>query len=369
MQWNWQHQNWPEFVYDSDKIETLETQFQKDSGVIIGVLKHIDSDAKNDLVIDLISTEAINTSRIEGEILNRDSVQSSIKRNFGLGSSTARITPAEQGIADMMTDLYQTWANPLTHSMLFQWHKMLTNGRTDLNDIGRYRTHEEPMQIISGADYAAKVHFEAPPSSTVKDQMDKYIEWYNASHDLPPLTRASIAHLYFESIHPFEDGNGRIGRALVEKALSQQLEQSAILALSHTIQENKKAYYSNLEVSNQDLEITKWLEYFSQVILDAQANALRLIEFLIAKTKHYDRYKDAMNERQAKAVERMFREGPNGFKGGLSAENYISITGAKRPTATRDLTDLVNKNILKKTGERRYTRYWLPMVEIEGAET
>ncbi|MEP2705199.1 MAG: Fic family protein [Roseibium sp.] len=361
MQWNWQQKDWPNFRYDNAALDALETQFLKQSGVVVGTLKHIESDAKDDLVIDLISTEAIKTSEIEGEFLNRDSVQASIRRNFGLDASGKRPTPAEQGIAEMMTALYQTFDDPLSDAMLFQWHKMLTSGRTDLNDIGCYRTHAEPMQIVSGADYAPNIHYEAPPSAQVGEEMARFIEWFNASQSMPPLTRASIAHLYFECIHPFEDGNGRIGRAIAEKALSQNLGQPTLLALSHAIQSKKKAYYANLEQSNKTLDLTDWITYFAGTILEAQRYSLQLIEFLIAKTKLYDRLQGQLNERQDKVIARMFREGPEGFKGGLSADNYMSITSAPRATTTRDLADLVAKGALIKTGERRYTRYWLKL--------
>lgn len=359
MQWNWQHPDWPRFTYDQAALEELEACFLKQSGVVVGVLKHVQQDDKNNLIIDLISTEAVKTSEIEGEFLNRDSVQASIRRNFGLEATGRRPTPAEQGISEMMTTLYQTYDEALSDDDLFQWHRMLTNGRTDLNDIGCYRTHTDPMQIVSGADYAPKIHFEAPPSERVKPEMALFIDWFNNSKTIQPLTRASIAHLYFECIHPFEDGNGRIGRAIAEKALSQSLQQPTLLALSHVIHSRKKAYYTNLERSSQRLTITDWIIYFAKTILDAQSYSLRLIEFLIAKTKMYDALRDVLNERQEKALSRMFREGPDGFKGGLSADNYMTITGATRPTTTRDLADLVDKRALKKTGERRYTRYWL----------
>lgn len=359
MPWNWEHRDWSEFIHDSAALAPLEAQFQRQSGVVVGALKHVTDSQKDDLIVDLISTEAVKTSEIEGEILNRDSVQASIKRNFGLESPNRKVTPAEQGIAEMMTSLYKTFDDPLSDAGLFQWHRMLTSGRTDLSDIGRYRTHDEPMQIVSGADYAAKVHFEAPPSRQVKAEMARFLEWFNDSHKLPPVTRAGIAHLYFESIHPFEDGNGRIGRAIAEKALSQSLGQPTLLALSHTIQADRKAYYLNLERYNKDPEITGWLEYFAATILKAQNYSLSLIEFLIAKTRLYDRLRGQMNERQEKVVARLFREGPDGFKGGLSAENYLAITGTSRPTATRDLADLVEKGALTRTGERRYARYWL----------
>jgi Fic family protein len=154
------------------------------------------------------------------------------------------------------------------------------------------------------------------------------------------LTRAGIAHLYFVSMHPFEDGNGRVARALTEKALSQAIGQPSLIALSHVIQRKRAAYYDALEAANKKNEITAWLTYFAETVLDAQAYSLALIDFLITKTKFCDRFRDRLNERQARTIARMFREGLDGFTGGLSAANYITITGTSRATATRDLHEL-----------------------------
>ncbi len=373
MKWNWQQQDWPEFRYNSSALSELENHFLRQSGMLQGTLKHIGEDDKLHLTVDLMSTEAINTSEIEGEILDRDSVQSSIRRNFDLDTDNQRIPPAEQGIAQMMVDLYQTYNEPLSHSKIFTWHKMLTSGRRDLTDIGRYRTHEDAMQVVSGAIHDPKVHFEAPPSKDMQDKMSQFIDWFNgcapdAENPLPALTRAGIAHLYFVCVHPFEDGNGRIGRAISEMALSQSLGHPTLLALSYTIQRAKKAYYQNLEHSNKDLEISDWLLYFSKTVLDAQGYSQQLIDFLIAKIRLYDRLRGQLNDRQDKVLARMFREGLEGFKGGLSADNYISITDTSRATATRDLQDLVEKGALVRTGERKHTRYWLNIDVVEKAE-
>jgi Fic family protein len=173
------------------------------------------------------------------------------------------------------------------------------------------------------------------------------------------ITRAGIAHFYFVTIHPFEDGNGRIGRALAEKALSQALRQPTLIALSQTIEKNKKSYYEALHRQSRDNEVTPWLVYFADTVLQAQDTTQRMIDFLIQKTKLYDRVKSRLNERQEKALSRIFREGVEGLKGGLSAENYISITGAARATATRDLQDLVDKGVLIRTGALKSTRYHL----------
>jgi Fic family protein len=362
--WNWQQGDWPQFRFDKSTLEKREAKFLLHGGLLLGALLHIRDDDKRTLAADLISDEALKTSEIEGEYLNRESVQSSIRRNFGLATDARRIPPAEQGIADMMMDLYRSFAEPLTHETMFRWHGMLTAGRRDLKNIGAYRTHDEPMQIISGPIGYPKIHFEAPPSAAMEKEMESFVNWFNdtALHDnaaLPAITRAGIAHLYFATIHPFEDGNGRIARALAEKALSQALGQPTLIALSQTIQKNRKSYYEALQRSSRDNEITAWLVYFADTVLQAQNTTQRMIDFLIQKTKLYDRVKGQLNQRQEKAVARIFREGVEGFKGGLSAENYISITGAARATATRDLQALVEKGVLIRTGALKSTRYHL----------
>lgn len=362
--WNWQQADWPDFRYDRTKLDALESEFLRQSGVFSGSIRHITEGDKEQITVELISEEALNTSEIEGEILNRDSLQSSIRRNFGLTTDNRKIPPAEQGIAQMMVELYREFDAPMRDALLFRWHESLMKGRRDLADIGSYRTGFNPMQVVSGPLHNPKVHFEAPPSSAMPAEMKRFMQWFTATSPkgktpLPILTRAGIAHLYFVTIHPFEDGNGRIGRAIAEKAISQGLGHAALVALSLTINRGRKTYYDMLERSNKGNEITTWLVYFAQTVLDAQAHSQELVEFLIAKTKFYDRLREQLNERQDKVIARIIREGPSGFKGGLSAENYIRLTGTSRATATRDLQDLVEKKALVRTGALKSTRYHL----------
>ena len=364
MTWNWEKPEWPEFTYDAAALEPLEKRFLLHSGEFIGAFKHVGPEDQDMLKIELISDEALKTSEIEGEILNRESVQSSLRQQFGLGTDDRRVPPAERGIAEMMVDLYRTFGDPLAHETMFAWHNMLMRGERRINVIGGYRTHSDPMQVVSGRVHDRKVHFEAPPSSRMPEEMDAFVEWFNdtapdGKRPLPALTRAGIAHLYFVSIHPFEDGNGRIGRALSEKSLAQNLGQPSLIALAYTIERARKAYYAALESSNKDTEITAWLVYFAETILEAQRNTIKRVDFYVAKAKFYERLRGQLNERQEKVIARIFREGIDGFKGGLSAENYISLTKTSRATATRDLQDLVAMGALTKTGELRHTRYHL----------
>ncbi|HEY1502483.1 MAG TPA: Fic family protein [Acidobacteriaceae bacterium] len=372
MTWNWQKSDWPNFRWEASQLSHAEEQFLLGAGVAIGTARHLGEDDRSQVLIELMSGEAVTTSAIEGEILNRASVQSSIQKQLGLAAEPRPVAPAEQGIAEMMVDLYDSHTEPLTQARLFRWHRMLMSGRRDLVDIGRYRTSEEPMQIVSGAVGARRVHFEAPPSGRVPEEMRAFLAWFERSGPqgaapLPAITRAGIAHLYFESVHPFEDGNGRIGRAIAEKALTQGFAQPVLIALATTILAHQKSYYQALEQANQGNEITPWLVWFAEIAMGAQARSFHMVEFVLAKSKLLARLRGQINERQQKALLRMFREGPEGFKGGLSAGNYSTITGASPATTTRDLADLVEKRALLRTGERRHARYALNLASEDGA--
>jgi Fic family protein len=365
MRWNWQDPRWPDFLYRPTTLAEREGLFLRQSGVVVGTVRHVPDADRLPLVIELISTEALKTSEIEGEILDRDSVQSSLRRQFGLHSDAQRFAPAEQGISEMLSDLYRRWDGPLDDATLFQWHRWLMQGRTDLRTIGDYRSHGEPMQIVSGRIDRPKVHFEAPPSSIVAAEMARFCRWFNDSSPnggtpLPALTRAGIAHLYFESIHPFEDGNGRIGRAIAEKALAQGAGQPSLTALSLVIHRQRKDYYLQLEAANKTLEVDPWLDWFADIVLAAQAHTLQGLDFLLASSRLWDRLRCQLNERQEKALSRLTRAGVDGFVGGLSASKYMAITGAPAATARRDLGHLVELGALRRTGQLKGTRYWLP---------
>ena len=362
--WNWQLDQWPHFSFDEEALKPLEYAFSQENGIITGTFKHIEQNDKDALLVEILSNEALNTSAIEGEYLNRDSIQASIKKGLGLSVEKHKVPPAEYGISEMMVDLYSHYNKSLTHQELYEWHKMITNGRRDLSDIGCYRTHEDAMQIVSNRLDRPKVHFEAPPSHLMMSEMTQFITWFNNVHQqnntsLLPITRAGIAHYYFINIHPFEDGNGRIGRALVEKSISQSLGRPTLIALSNTIEKKKKDYYTSLEKHNTTCEITDWLVYFGQTIIDAQKETMNLIDFLIEKAKFFDRFASQMNERQTKVIKRVFQAGHQGFEGGLSAENYTRIAKTSASTATRDLKSLLDQKILIKTGTLKSTRYWL----------
>ncbi|MCB0327926.1 MAG: Fic family protein [Bdellovibrionales bacterium] len=367
MKWNWQQHEWPRFWWDDQGFSDLEAQFLRQAGTLVGTSKHLHDDDLSTYIVDAMTSEALMTSEIEGEYLNRDSVRSSILQEMGLKFTRRRVGSGEKGIADLVIDLHRTYNQAITHQKLFTWHAMVVNERTDIANIGQYRRHSEPIQVVSGNVDNPKIHFEGPPSKDVPAHMEAFIEWWEQSHPrgrkpVSTVIRPGIAHLYFVCIHPFEDGNGRIARALAEKALAESLDSPSLISLSQTIHQNRKEYYKQLAQNNQSLDITGWLHYFAQTIIAAQKNALQSIEFIIEKTKFFDRYANQLNERQTKVLLRLFREGPAGFEGGLNAENYIQITGTSRATATRDLQDLVKKSALRKTGTLKSTRYHLVLL-------
>jgi Fic family protein len=363
MSWNWQQAGWPNFTWDADRLTRAEAAFAEGAGILVGAARHLADPDREVLTIDVMSTEAVDTSAIEGERLDRDSVQSSIRRQLGLAADPRTAGPAETGMAELMVNLYRSVGDRLDHDTLFAWHRMVMRGR-DLGAIGRYRTHPEAMQVVSGSPSFPRVHFEAPPSHRVRVEMDRFLAWFEetragGTRPLLALSRAGLAHLWFESIHPFEDGNGRVGRAISEKALAQGPSSPVLTAIATTLLRHRKDYYAALEGGSRTLDATAWLLWFADAVLEAQRRALEQLEFVLHKAKLMDRVRGKLNPRQEKVVLRLFAAGPDGFIGGLSAGNYMSITGAPPATATRDLARLVSLGVLRRAGERKATRYHL----------
>ena len=369
MPWIWQQVGWPDFTWDQVALAPYEARFLHESGRRIGAWRHLGEEDRTEMRIEWLSEEAFETSAIEGELLDRNSVQSSIRRQFGLDTDQPDASPAEAGVAEMMVTLYREFDRPLDHPTLWHWQRVLMRGRSALTVIGGYRRHQESMQVASGPDYRPTIHYEAPPSARMTTEMKRFIAWYErvgtGELRLPALTWSGIAHLYFVCIHPFEDGNGRIGRALSEKALARSIGRPSLIAFSRTIARKRKAYYHALGDANRSLEITDWLVWFAGVVLEAQAWSERRLIRSIEQSRMLDRLHGRLNPRQDKALRRLFRAEPEGFEGGLSADNYRRITGAPASTATRDLTDMVAKGALRRTGMRRYTRYYLDLPSLE----
>lgn len=360
--YNWQKKDWPNFIYAENEVENELFAFIEKSGIVTGVLKAIPEKIKMKTVVDMIVSEAIKTSAIEGEFLSRDDVKSSVINNLGLSSEMPVKDKRAQGVGALMIRMRNTFADPLTENELLNWHSLLMEYKRNINH-GKWRTGMEPMQVISGRPGKIKVHFEAPPAIMVPGEMKKFITWFNETGPggkkeiKKTPVRSAIAHLYFESIHPFEDGNGRIGRAIAEKALSQGMGRPVLLSLSKAVESNRKLYYSELEKAQQTLEITSWIKYFVNTVLLAQTDAENEINFTLKKVKFFDKYKSQLNERQVKIIKRMLDEGPEGFKGGMNAGKYARIGKVSKATATRDLQYLTEIKAFQVSGGGRSTSY------------
>jgi len=362
MKYNWQHPNWKNFIFDDSVIDSLCINFALETGELKGLVDSLSTEIQQETILQFMISEAVKTSEIEGEFFSRQDLMSSIKKNLGIGGAFGQIKDKNaQGIGKLMVRVRNSYAEKLTEFTIKEWHAILMEYSKRINP-GEYRNGDEPMQIVSGSFGKEIIHFEAPPSNQVLVEMKNFINWYNDFEVKPTniksaLIKTSISHLYFESIHPFEDGNGRIGRAIAEKCLSESLSRPVLMSISSTIEQDKKRYYESLKQAQRTLEITDWILYFSTLILESQKNAKQTVLFTLSKTKFIDRFKNQMNERQSKAILKMFENGVAGFEGGMTAIKYVSINKTSRATATRDLQDLTEKSILIPKGEGRNRSY------------
>ncbi|MFK7910090.1 MAG: Fic family protein [Akkermansiaceae bacterium] len=362
MHYNWQQDDWPNFSYDLSEASRTLPEISLLSGRVSGIVEGFSEGMEVEAILDLMIAEAIETSDIEGESLQHDDVKSSIKNNLGLNVIDDQVSDQRaEGLGELIVLARNQFDRPLSEAMLFEWHSLLLKGVKNI-PVGEWRSGAAAMRVISGRIGNPTIHFEAPPSDQVPSEMKCFICWFNDSKkNLPGAVRAAIAHLYFESIHPFEDGNGRIGRAIAEKALSQGQGSPVLLSLSRSINAKKKKYYTALQNAQRSNKITPWLNYFIDTILDAQQSSEKEIHFLLKKAKFYRKHEDELNQRQHKAMERMFRAGASGFTGGMNAQKYIGITKTSKATATRDLQDLLGKGALRVIGKGRNTHYQLKL--------
>ena len=368
MVYNWQKDDWPNFTYDTAIVEDLLMVYLQNAGRLEGAINTMSDKDQAETMVQMMVVEAMKTSEIEGEFLSRQDVASSIRNNLGLLHQADEIKDLRaKGIAELMIDVRESFTQELHEQKLFDWHKFLLTHTNNIA-VGNWRTHEDPMQIVSGAMGKEKVHFEAPPSNRIPNEMALFIHWFN---DTSPgkknaikhaPIRAAVAHIYFESIHPFEDGNGRIGRALAEKALAQTTGHPQLISLSATIEKDKKAYYKSLEKAQRNNNITDWVIYFVELIIEAQKYAQELINFTLYKAKYFDRFKHKLNQRQLKVIHRMLSEGADGFEGGMNASKYMRIAKTSKATATRDLQALLEIEAFTIEGQGRSTRYHLNLI-------
>lgn len=367
MTYNWQQADWPDFRFDLSPVEDSLLAIASHAGKVSGLLAGLPPGLETEAVLDLMIAEAIESSAIEGEVLQRPDVVSSIRNHLGLNHRPEPVrNPVADGAGELMTAVRRSFAEPLGAETLLGWHQVLMRGASGIR-TGAWRSGGDPMQVVSGLMHRPTVHFEAPPSTAVPGEMARFIAWFNDSSPggraalKHAAVRSAIAHLYFESIHPFEDGNGRIGRAISEKALSQGLGHPVPISLSRSIVAKRNAYYDALESAQRSNEITGWLVYFVETVCQAFLESEQQIAFVVGKARFLDLHRDSLNERQFKVIHRMLDAGPAGFTGDMTARKYIALTRASKATATRDLQDLAAKGVLLPAGAGRSARYRLDL--------
>lgn len=372
MKWIWQQPDWPDFRYDNRALNDRELEFRLNSERLAGSFDALPMASQEDATIDLLLSEAIKTSAIEGEDLDRESVRSSLLSLITSDTLPDNSDQKAAGAAMLLVDVRKNWQTSLTHDLLGNWQSMAVPEQRYTSILrGVYRNDPSPMQIVSGPYGREKVHYEAPPATQVPDEMARFIDWYNrtnpsnADNKIQGIARAGIAHLWFEVIHPFDDGNGRVGRAIADHALSQSLGYPTTACLATAIEGDKKNYYLQLEkASRGSLDVNVWLDYFADTIIKAQEIAREEVNFVLAKTRFYEVYGNQLNDRQARMVSRVFAEGRKGFEGGITTKKYETIAKCPNRTASRDLSDLVAKGIIiPLPGGGRTTRYELTIVE------
>jgi Fic family protein len=365
--WIWQNPEWPRFTWDARALSAPLAAARRAQGQAAGMAKLLDASADLQAQLDVLTKEGVATSAIEGEKLDPGALRSSIARRLGL--PTAGLPPATrhaEGLVDVLLDATRDFDAPLRLERLNAWQAALfPTGRSGLHEIrtGELRG-DAPMQIVSGPIGRQRVHYEAPPRNRLTREMKTFLAWFNdPPEELDGLLRAGLAHAWFEAIHPYEDGNGRVGRALLDRALAQDENRSTRLySMSARLEAKRDDYYEALgRFSTGSLDVTSWLRWFVEQT-EAAANASEsTFRRVVTKAHYWMRHADvSLNERQRKALNVLLDAGPGGFLGGMTNKKYASLTRTSPATAQRDLADLVAKGCLAATGAGRSVRYELP---------
>lgn len=364
--WIWQKEDWPRFTWLADTLLPLISKARLLQGNLLAKVNGIGFELSNEASALVLTEEAMKTSEIEGEVLNRDSVRSSVAKHLGL-STIGLPEPARavDGLIDVLVDATRNYSKPLTAERLKSWQAALfPTGYSGLFriQIGEWRTSTDPMQVVSGGIAQERVHFEAVPSLSLEKEMEQFLAWWELSNSQEDgLVRAGVAHFYFVTIHPFEDGNGRIARALTDMALAQDEQlPSRFYSLSSQIMKERKEYYAVLERCQKgSLDITPWLSWFLNCYTRALLGAIKLVGKVLVKSTFWQHFGHiSLNERQRKVVNLLLDAGERGFEGGLTTRKYVSIAKTSRATAFREIDDLVKKGLLvQNPAKGRSTSY------------
>jgi len=355
------YKNWWQFRYNSDRVLNELGRVRAKQGVVLGRMLSLGFDSQDEATLSNLSLELVRSSEIEGQQLNLDEVRSSIARRLGI--ETAGLVPVSRyvdGVVEMQLDATQNYDKPLSHDRLFGWHNVLfPTGMSGLYriNVGKYRT--EDMQVVSGAMGKEKVHYQAPAAARVLEEMERFISWVNGNVEIDAVLKAAIAHLWFVSIHPFDDGNGRITRALTDMLLARSEQcRKRFYSISAEIKMMQKEYYDVLEKTQHgNGDITQWLLWFLKCFEQALDATESTVSAIMRKVEFWERYRDvSFNERQRKLLNMLF----NDFLGKLTSSKWAKIAKCSSDTALNDIKDLIAKGVLTKTSEGgRSTNYIL----------
>ncbi|HEX8541019.1 MAG TPA: Fic family protein [Pseudomonas sp.] len=372
--WIWQQPDWPNFDWQGDRLAGLLRACSQAQGQLLGMLGAVGTDASAQTELDALLQNIITSSAIEGEQLNVGSVRSSLAKRLGLADGQ-KVSPRSEGLAELMLDATQQHQTKLTLERVLHWHTLLFPAQETLLSqriqAGALRG-DEPMQVVSGRIDRPTVHFEAPPREGLEAQLDAFFDWFNRSQSdasLDPLLRAGLAHFWFVILHPFDDGNGRLTRAITDLALAQAENQAIrFYAMSASILAARPDYYRILEFSQKDgLDVTPWLEWFLQTLLDSLQLATQRIDRVLAKARFWQQHRaKELSPEQVKVLNRLLDGSllgdKPGFEGGISAAQYQAVAKVSKATATRHLADLLDKGCLQKLpGGGRSTRYQISL--------
>lgn len=347
-----QRGDWPRFRWSHDQVVQQLASVRHRQGRLIGRMEALGFTLRTEAVLQSLTEEVLKSSEIEGEILNKDQVRSSIARRLGMDIGAA--TPADrhvEGVVEMMLDATQEYRAPLTAQRLFDWHAALfPTGRSGMRRItvGAWReTNADPMQVVSGPVGRERVHYEAPPAEKLKHETEAFLGWFNQEEPIDEVLKAAIAHLWFVTIHPFEDGNGRIARAIADMALARsENSPQRFYSMSAQIHMERNAYYDVLEATQKgDLDITNWLEWFLGCLSRAFDGAETILGSVLKKARFWERHGgEEFNERQRKVLNRLL----DGFEGKMTSSKWAALGKCSQDTASRDIDDLVKRGILAK---------------------
>lgn len=352
MKYIYEHKNWTEFSWQDIAINVVFGEVKLMQGKIIGQMETLGFSVKEEATLTALTLDVVKSSEIEGELLNYDQVRSSIARRLGI--NTAGLVPSSrhvEGVVEMMLDATQCYTLPLTEKRLFGWHAALFptgfSGPYEI-EVGRYRSGE--MQVVSGAMGKEKLHYEAVKPELVKAEMDKFLVWFNNENRLDPVLKAAIAHFWFIIIHPFDDGNGRIGRAIIDMLLARaEGSGERFYSMSSQILIERKRYYEVLQKVQHSLgDITEWIDWFLHCLKNAMQSTENTTQKILRKAEFWRLHEHTLiNQRQRLILNKLF----DGFEGKLQTSKWAKITKTSTDTALRDIKDLVQKGILRQTDE------------------